>query len=160
MSGNATLHWIINSKKMYTLLYNALKPGGRLAVHQGGDGSYKGLHDIVRQAAENIGVARQLQDWTFPVFYPTKEEMEKLLSDIGFKQIFVESVYSDGSEYEHLIENFENASLVYYKPMLNSEESYKALVEEYRRLCSIQDVDTSTHRLYIQAFKPESSRIG
>ena len=32
---NATLHWITNSRRMYTLLYNALKPGGRLAVHQG-----------------------------------------------------------------------------------------------------------------------------
>ena len=92
---------------MYKLLYNALKAGGRLAVHQGGDGSYKGLHDIVRQAAENIGVAGQLKDWTFPVFYPTKEEMEKLLLDTGFTQISVESVYSDGSEYEHLIDNFE-----------------------------------------------------
>ena len=155
---NATLHWITNSKKMYALLYNALKPGGRLAVHQGGDGSYKGLHDVVRQAAENIGVAKNLQNWTFPVFYPTKEEMEKLLLDVGFTQISVESVYSDGSEYEHLIENFENASLIYYKPMLDSEECYKALVKEYRRLCSIQPVDTSTHRLYIQALKPNAYR--
>lgn len=151
---NATLHWITNSNKMYKLLYNALKAGGRLAVHQGGDGSYKGLHDIVRQAAENIGVAGQLKDWTFPVFYPTKEEMEKLLLDTGFTQISVESVYSDGSEYEHLIDNFEKASLVFYKPMLKSEESYKSLVEEYRRLCSVQNVDTSTHRLYIHAQKP------
>lgn len=150
---NATLHWITSSKKMYSLLYNALKPGGRLAVHQGGDGSYSGLHDIVRQAAKNLGFDRQLKDWTFPVFYPTKEEMEELLQVIGFRQISVESVYNDGREYEHLIENFEKASLIFYRPMLNSEDEYKALTDEYYRLCSTQTVDTSTHRLYIYASK-------
>jgi trans-aconitate methyltransferase len=150
---NATLHWITSSKKMYTLLHNALKIGGKLAVHQGGDGSYKGLHAIVMEAAKNLGLDKELKGWTFPVFYPTKEEMEKLLQDIGFRQISVESVHSDGREYDHLIENFEKASLIFYKPMLKSDEDYQALVEEYYKLCSLKTVDTSTHRLYIHALK-------
>lgn len=150
---NATLHWITSSKRMYTLLYNALKPCGKLAVHQGGDGSYSGLHDIVRQAAKNLGLDKQLKGWTFPVFYPTKEEMEELLKDTGFSQISVESVYSDGREYEHLIDNFEKASLVFYRPMLKTDEEYKALVDEYYKLCSLKVVDTSAHRLYIHASK-------
>lgn len=150
---NATLHWITSSKRMYTQLYNALKAGGKLAVHQGGDGSYSGLHDIVMQAAKNLGLDKQLKGWTFPVFYPTKEEMEKLLLDIGFRQVSVESVYSDGREYGHLIENFEKASLIFYRPMLNSEEEYKALVDEYYKQCSLKAVDTSAHRLYIHAVK-------
>ncbi len=150
---NATLHWITSSRKMYTLMYNALKWGGRLAVHQGGSGSYSGLHGIVRQAYTNLGYGKYFKNWTFPVFYPTKNEMEKLLADIGFKNIDVRSIETDGSELDHLIENFEKASLVFYKPMLKDEDEYKSLVEEYYRLCSTETVDTSTHRLYIFADK-------
>lgn len=87
------------------------------------------------------------------MFYPTKEEMERLLKDIGFRQISVDSVCSDGSEYEHLIENFEKASLIFYKPMLKNEEEYQTVVEEYYKLCSLNTVDTSAHRLYIHALK-------
>lgn len=150
---NATLHWITNSRKMYTLLYNALKPGGKLAVHQGGHGSYEGLHRIVRQAYKNLGFEKYFKDWTFPVLYPTKSEMKELLAGIGFRNIVVDSVKTDGSELEHLVENFEKASLIYYKPVLRSEEEYSALVEEYYRLCSAEKVDKSTHRLYIFADK-------
>ena len=60
---------------------------------------------------------------------------------------------TDGSELEHLVENFEKASLIFYRPMLKSDEEYKALVREYYRLCSAEEVDKSTHRLYIFADK-------
>ncbi len=150
---NATLHWITNSRRMYTLLYKALKSGGRLAVHQGGSGSYSGLHAVARQAYKNLGYGKYYKGWTFPVFYPTREEMEGLLDDIGFRNIHVESVITDGSELDHLIENFEKASLVFYRPMLKCDEEYKELVNEYYRLCSIQKPDTSAHRLYIFADK-------
>ena len=150
---NATLHWITNSRRMYTLLYNALKPGGRLAVHQGGHGSYEGLHRIVRKAYRNLGFEKYFRDWTFPVFYTTESEIDKLLADIGFRNIRIDSVKTDGSELEHLVENFEKASLIFYRPMLKSDEEYKALVREYYRLCSAEEVDKSTHRLYIFADK-------
>lgn len=150
---NATLHWITNSRKMYTLLYNALKYGGRLAVHQGGNGSYSGLHAVVRQAYTNLGYEKYFRDWTFPVFYPTRGEMEDLLKDIGYKNISVTSVRTDGRELDHLIENFEKASLIFYRPMLKCDEEYKSLVDEYYRLCSAQPPDTSSHRLYIFADK-------
>lgn len=147
---NATLHWITNSKRMYTLLYDALKHGGRLAVHQGGSGCYSGLHHIVKQAYTNLGFGKYFKNWTFPVFYPTKEEMERVLIDIGFKNIYIESQITDGKEFDHLIENFEKASLIFYKQKLSNEEEYKELIEEYYRLCSLEEnIDTTTHRLYI-----------
>lgn len=147
---NATLHWITNSKKMYTLLYDALKNGGRLAVHQGGSGCYRGLHNIVKQAYTNLGFDKYFKNWTFPVFYPTKEEMEKVLIDIGFKNVSIESQITDGKEFDHLIENFEKASLIFYKQKLSNEVEYKELTEEYYRLCSLEEnIDKTTHRLYI-----------
>ncbi|NLL46495.1 MAG: methyltransferase domain-containing protein [Clostridiales bacterium] len=150
---NAALHWITNAKKMYDILFKALKPGGLLAVHQGGKGSYRGLHAIVKQAISNLGYESYYDNWLFPAFYPEKEDVEQLLEKIGFVNIFVESVESDGREYNKLIENFEKASLIFYKERLKSEEEYDNLVQEYYRLCNCEAVDLYAHRLYIFAEK-------
>ena len=59
----------------------------------------------------------------------------------------------DGREYNKLIENFEKASLIFYKERLKSEEEYDNLVQEYYRLCNCEAVDLYAHRLYIFAEK-------
>lgn len=150
---NATLHWITQSMEMYTLLYNSLKDGGKLAVHQGGYNSYCGLHEKVRQAISNLEYNQYFENWKFPVFYPTKNEMENILHNIGFKNINVISYESDGTEFENLIDNFKTASLIFYRSQLESEDQYNKLVEEYLRLCKEQHVNKYSHRLYIFADK-------
>ncbi|TCK98140.1 trans-aconitate methyltransferase [Natranaerovirga hydrolytica] len=150
---NASLHWITDATTMYTLLYNALKSGGQLAVHQGGYKSYYGLHDAVLKAIDHLSYQSYYSDWEYPVFYPTKEEMEQLLSQVGFKDISVISETNDGTAYNNLVENFCNASLLPYLNRLPKDDFREALIKEYYRICENEPINLYTHRLYIFAKK-------
>lgn len=155
---NATLHWITDEKRMYRLLYEALEPGGRLAVHQGGYGTYAGLHKAVRQAIHNLGLDDRYRKWIFPAFYPRKEEMKLLLEGVGFTDIRVESIYSDEKDNMDLVDNFANASLIYYHIPAVSDEEFAAIKAEYFRICKAEEPDKSSHRLYIFAERPKKKR--
>lgn len=155
---NATLHWITDEKRMYGLLYEALEPGGRLAVHQGGAGTYAGLHQAVRKAIRNLGLEDRYKKWLFPAFYPKKREMELLLESVGFADIHVESVYSDEKDNMDLVDNFANASLIYYHIPSVTDEEFDAVRREYFRICETETIDKSSHRLYIFAEKPKKER--
>ncbi|HCT90382.1 MAG TPA: hypothetical protein DF613_03215, partial [Lachnospiraceae bacterium] len=84
---NAVMHWVEDPRRAYRLLYEALVPGGELAVHQGGFGTYSGLHKAVQKAIRNVGFTERFRNWIFPVFYPAREEMEDLLEQTGFEDI-------------------------------------------------------------------------
>ncbi|MCD8150248.1 MAG: methyltransferase domain-containing protein [Clostridiales bacterium] len=152
---NATLHWITDERKMYRLLLEALEPGGLLAVHQGGYGTYAGLHRAAREAIKHVGLEEKFRKWLFPTFYPKKSEMEILLRDLGYVNIDVESVYSDEKDNQNLVDNFARASLIYYHLPSVTQEEYDALEEEYFRICRSTPVDKSSHRLYIFAQRPK-----
>ena len=90
---NATLHWITDEKRMYRLLYEALEPGGRLAVHQGGYGTYAGLHKAVRQAIHNLGLD-EIQEMDLSCILSQKRRDEAssgrggIYGDPGGKRLF------------------------------------------------------------------------
>ncbi len=155
---NATLHWITDEKRMYTLLYDALEPGGSLAVHQGGYGTYAGLHKAARRAIKQVGLEAKYKKWIFPAFYPKKKEMELLLKSVGFTDVRVESVYSDEKDNQDLVDNFANASLIFYQISGVSDEEYEEIKKEYFRICKTEEIDKSSHRLYIFAKKPQKKR--
>ena len=157
---NAVLHWVTEPKRAYRLLFEALVPGGDLAVHQGGFGTYAGLHRVVRQAIRGVGLEERYKNWIFPVFYPEREEMEELLLEIGFEDVEVESVHSDESENANLVDNFANASLIYYQRVGLSDEEYQLLNHEYFRICGTEQVELSSHRLYIHARRPKNGTAG
>ena len=153
---NAVLHWVTEPKRAYRLLFEALVPGGDLAVHQGGFGTYEGLHKAVRKAIGQAGFGERFKNWIFPVFYPEREEMEELLFEIGYEDIEVESIHSDESENVNLVDNFANASLIYYQRVGLSDEEYQLLKKEFFRICETEPVELSAHRLYIHAKRPKS----
>lgn len=152
---NAVMHWVPEPARAYRLLYEALVPGGELAVHQGGFGTYAGLHEAARRAITRTGLTDVFRNWIFPVFYPAKEEMEELLEQTGFVDIEVESVSKDESDNENLVDNFANASLIYYKQAGLEDEDYERLKEEFFLICRTEPVELASHRLYIHAFRPK-----
>ncbi len=156
---NATLHWVTDEKRMYRLLFEALEPGGTLAVHQGGFGTYAGLHKVVRAAIKNIGLEDKFKKWIFPAFYPKKKDMELLLKETGFINVKVESVYSDEKDNADLVDNFAKASLIFYRQASLSDDEYEALEAEYFRICESRPVNKSSHRLYIFAERPKEKMV-
>lgn len=151
---NAAMHWIPEPQKAYQLLFEALVPGGELAVHQGGFGTYDGLHQAARVAIERVGFSERFKNWSFPVFYPKKAKMEEMLREIGFENIRVESVSSDETGNINLVENFANASLIYYKRVGLNDEEYETLKNEFLHICNTEMVERRAVRLYIHAFRP------
>ncbi|KUP04422.1 hypothetical protein Q75_15640 [Bacillus coahuilensis p1.1.43] len=144
---NATLHWVVESKEMYAKLFRALKPNGFLAVHQGGAGCYVGLHDIVKRAIDLLDLEMYYQNWTYPIYYPSKNDFEHLLKVTGFTNVQVESVETDGSEYLDLEENFANAGMLPYLHRLPTQLQDK-LKKTYLELCKKEEANKYTHRLY------------
>lgn len=151
---NATLHWISDQEAIYRKMFEALIPGGKLAIHQGGAGTYQELHDLARQAGENIGIGDKLEGWRFPAQYLTEEEMIALLEKLGYTNIDVDGEVTDESENPNLVENFATASLIYYKNAGLTDEEFERLKEEYFRLSKDKSAITS-HRLYILAERPK-----
>ncbi|MCT2537133.1 methyltransferase domain-containing protein [Aquibacillus koreensis] len=150
---NAALHWIVDSEKMYTKIYNSLKNGGKLAVHQGGSECYAGLHEKVKKAIDELDFNMYYQNWTYPIFYPTKSQFHSLLGFIGFRDVRIDSVETDGSEYPNLVENFANAGMLPYLNHLPDENLKKKLKRTYFNLCEVEKVNQYTHRLYAFATK-------
>jgi trans-aconitate methyltransferase len=153
---NAALHWITESKTMYTKLYQCLKKQGKIAVHQGGHNSYWGLHQAVKDAIEILDLQMYYSNWSYPVYYPKKSELENLLLSIGFRHVKVDSIETDGKEYANLVENFMNAGMLPYINRLPNESLQKKLKNSYNQICTREKIDTYTHRLYATATKEVS----
>lgn len=149
---NSALHWASDPYNAYKKIYYALKPSGQIAVHQGGVGTYKGLHNMVKVAYTNLGLSDFYSNWNFPAFYPSIDEIQNMLERIGFRNITVESKESQGTEFSTLVEDFAKASLIFYYECI-PEEYHKKLESEFLKQCKINNVDYFTNRLYIFANK-------
>lgn len=149
---NAALHWVPDGPSAYRILFNALRPGGTLLVHQGGSDSYQGLHRIVRESIEELGFKRYFRGWKYPVFYPAPQYLFRLLVSIGFSRVRVNSIQSDGREYPTLAHDFEYAGMLPYFDRLPGRRHKFRLSQSYRKRVK-KGIDLSTHRLYIKAVK-------
>lgn len=152
---NSALHWIVDSQTMYRKIWNALKVGGMIAVHQGAYGTYRGLHAVVKKAIKELDLQMYFRNWIYPVYYPKKAELENLLDSLGFRQIRVISLETDGTEYPNLIENFVYAGMLPYLKRLPDESLRDKLRKTYFKICEQEKVDTYTHRIYAFAVKEE-----
>ena len=84
---NATFHWIPDHPKLFTRLYEAMKPGGRLVAQCGG------LGNIDRFRADAESVAREepfehfFDGWRKPWNYAGAEETAERLAQAGFVDV-------------------------------------------------------------------------
>lgn len=151
---NAALHWVKDGAA-YKPIYDALNPGGQIAIHQGGDGCYRGLAQVALTAAEEIGIGERFEGWVYPLYYPTQSEIRWLLKQVGFRDIIVTSNESDGKEHPTLPTDYAHAGIL---PFINQAGSDgERLRERFLKLAgSMQTdgtLDTYTHRLLITARK-------
>jgi trans-aconitate methyltransferase len=85
---NAALHWILQDATVrpgfFSSVYRALKPGGKLVFEMGGFGSITEVHAAVVSALIHVGLSNSEAQGSSPWYFPSAEEMRKLLSDAGF----------------------------------------------------------------------------
>ncbi len=150
---NAALHWVLDHERTYRNIFRALKPGGRIAIHQGGKDSYKELHDIARETIEDLGYDKYFEDfknWKFPIYYPTKEDMDKKLKDLGFNNISVKYEKKIINEVK-LVKAFANASLLPYLEKCRLPKEREILKKEFIK--NGIGKECQSNRLYIFAEK-------
>lgn len=150
---NSTMHWIMPERPAYSQLFALVRRGGRIAVHQGGKGSYEGLHEYTKRLLQDMKLGEFYQGWTYPVYYPTRQELEDLLLTIGFEDVDVKSVQSDGAEYPDLVHDFSEAGLL---PYLNQLPDVRREMVRSRWVADAahSGIDLYTNRLYATAVRP------
>jgi len=92
---NAVLHWISNHRKVFRHFWQILKPNGQLSIQCGGYGNLTktlSVFNKVRKSLEfcNYFCNRKGESiWKEPWYFAKAEDTEKILKEIGFKNIEV-----------------------------------------------------------------------
>ncbi|MBV9798969.1 MAG: methyltransferase domain-containing protein [Solirubrobacterales bacterium] len=84
---NATFHWIPDHERLFSRLYGAIGPGGRLVAQCGGQGNI----DTFRRLAEDIAgeqpFAPYFRGWRKPWNYADARETKERLERAGFVEV-------------------------------------------------------------------------
>ena len=79
---NAALHWIITPQSVISVIWRALKPGGRFAAELGGSGCVASVRDAFGQVLAKREIDAQALD---PWYFQTSEQYGALLRSQGFR---------------------------------------------------------------------------
>jgi trans-aconitate methyltransferase len=82
---NATLHWVLNHKRLMRNIYFALKPGGFMRIQFARDGNCPNFSKIIRETMELPIFKRHFENFTWLWYTPKIEYYERLLSKTKFK---------------------------------------------------------------------------
>jgi trans-aconitate 2-methyltransferase len=84
---NATFHWIPDHDRLFTGLYDAMAPGGRLVAQCGGLGNIDSFRALAEAVAHEQPFAPYFADWTKPWNYAGAEDTAVRLQRAGFTEI-------------------------------------------------------------------------
>ncbi|KAG7005962.1 SAM-dependent methyltransferase [Physcia stellaris] len=85
---NAALHWILRDAStrvsVFRGAFRALRPGGELVFEMGGAGNVAEVHAALLAAVVHQGVSIEKAREASPWFFPSEEQMKKILEEVGF----------------------------------------------------------------------------
>ena len=84
---NAVFHWVLDHKRLFTRLFDALKPSGRIEAQCGGAGTVEAFHDAVGRLADRPPFSEYFTDWASPWYFADPSETTHLLERIGFTDV-------------------------------------------------------------------------
>jgi trans-aconitate methyltransferase len=150
---NSSMHWALPPEVAYGRIFAVLADGGQLAVHQGGHQTYSGLWRCALEVVEQLQLASCFAGWSYPAYYPTRKEFERLLTLVGFVDLDIEAVESDGHEHPSLVRDFAHAGLL---PFLRQvpEGKRELFRDEFLRHAEQSAPSLYQHRLFVVARKP------
>ncbi|MET8092200.1 methyltransferase domain-containing protein [Micromonospora sp. NPDC005220] len=150
---NSSMHWALPPEVAYGRVFAVLADGGQLAVHQGGHQTYSGLWRCALDVVEELQLASNFAGWSYPAYYPTKKEFERLLTLIGFVDLQIEAVESDGHEHPSLIRDFAHAGLLPFLRQVPADKR-ELFRDEFLRHAEASKPSLYQHRLFALARKP------
>ena len=84
----ATFHWIADHDRLFSNLYNALKPGGRLVAQCGGKGNVAAIKNAGFTVATREPFAEHLADWPGDWHFASPQDTEARLRRLGFIDVW------------------------------------------------------------------------
>jgi trans-aconitate 2-methyltransferase len=84
---NAVFHWVLDHERLFTRLFDALRPGGRIEAQCGGAGNVKTFHDAVSRLADRPPFSSYFEDWQGPWHFASDAETTQRLERIGFTDV-------------------------------------------------------------------------
>ena len=92
---NAVLHWISNHRKVFGHFWQILKPNGQLSIQSGGYGNLTKTLSVFNKVRKSLEFCIYFCNrkgesiWNEPWYFAKAEDTEKILKEIGFKNIEV-----------------------------------------------------------------------
>ena len=147
---NAVLHWILNHKKVFERFWQILKPDGQLLIQCGGHRNLTKTLSIinkVRKSKEfyNYFCNNKGDDiWKQTWYFAKKEDTEKILQEIGFRniQVFLENKDAKFSNKEEYFLFIKTIVLIPYLKYLPNE----TLKDKFAKSV-IQEIETNAKEL-------------
>ena len=84
---NATLHWILDHKKLIENCYRASKENGVVRFNFAGDGNCSNLISVIRNIMNSKAYYKYFVDFEWPWYMPTIDDYRQLLTVNNFQQI-------------------------------------------------------------------------
>lgn len=84
---NAVFHWVTDHDRLFTRLFEALAPGGRIEAQCGGAGNIKTFHDAVNRLADRPPFSAYFEDWQGPWHFASDTEESERLERVGFVDV-------------------------------------------------------------------------
>jgi len=84
---NATLHWILDHKKLLKNTFQALKNGGIIRFNFAGDGNCAYFFKVIRQAMDEPGYVQYFHNFSWPWYMPSINTYKELVVGEEFSEI-------------------------------------------------------------------------
>jgi len=84
---NATLHWVLDHKKLIKNCHTALKESGVVRFNFAGDGNCSNLITVIRDIMKNEEYKEYFANFKWPWYMPTTDDYRQLLTINNFREI-------------------------------------------------------------------------
>ena len=84
---NAVFHWVLDHERLFTRIFAALRPGGRIEAQCGGAGNVEKFHEAVSQLADRPPFSSYFEGWDGPWHFADDRATAALLERIGFTDV-------------------------------------------------------------------------
>jgi len=86
---NATLHWVLDHKRLLANCHRALKPKGKIRFNFAADGNCSNLFVVVRDAIASNAYGRYFTGFSWPWYMPPVDEYQRIAEISMFNDIKV-----------------------------------------------------------------------
>ena len=122
---NATLHWVLDHKRLLFNLKRALRVNGVLRLNFGGDGNCANFMRVINEAMRHGKYAQYFDGFVWPWYMPSVEEYRSLMEQASFQEVHVWDENADRffPDSKALVKWIDQPSIVPFLASVGEEDS-------------------------------------